>query len=78
MHTNANLSINYSAYVEWAAGTEGLHDASILDRKAQEIKELAELGIQVGVVCWYELRCGRPHGDAGTVMNGLRCTEMLV
>ncbi|VEA35399.1 uridine 5'-monophosphate kinase [Salmonella enterica subsp. enterica] len=32
-------------------GTEGFGiDASILDRMAQEIKELVELGIQVGVV----------------------------
>ena len=65
--------------VEWRfAGTEGFCiDASILDRMAQEIKELAELGIQVGGDCggnlcsvalvWrkrYEPRCGRP-GDAG-------------
>ena len=57
-------------------GTEGFGiDASILDRMAQEIKELVELGIQVGVVIGggnlfrgesgYEPRCGRPHGDAG-------------
>ena len=32
-------------------GTEGFGiDASILDRMAQEIKELVELGIQVGVI----------------------------
>lgn len=32
-------------------GSEGFGiDASILDRMAQEIKELVELGIQVGVV----------------------------
>lgn len=61
-------------------GSEGFGiDASILDRMAQEIKELVELGIQVGVVIgggnlfpwsWsgesgYEPRCGRPHGHAG-------------
>ncbi|VEB50392.1 uridine 5'-monophosphate kinase [Salmonella enterica subsp. enterica] len=61
-------------------GTEGFGiDASILDRMAQEIKELVELGIQVGVVIgggkpvpWRgsgksgdEPRCGRPHGHVG-------------
>ena len=61
-------------------GSEGFGiDASILDRMAQEIKELVELGIQVGVVigggnlfrgaglakAGYEPRCGRPHGHVG-------------
>lgn len=61
-------------------GTEGFGiDASILDRMAQEIKELVELGIQVGVVigggnlfrgaglakAGDEPRCGRPHGHVG-------------
>ena len=60
-------------------GSEGFGiDASILDRMAQEIKELVELGIRVGVVVavatfsvvlvWRkrdEPRCGRPHGYAG-------------
>ncbi len=60
-------------------GTEGFGiDASILDRMAQEIKELVELGIQVGVVIGGGNlfrgaglakagmnRVWRPHGDAG-------------
>lgn len=61
-------------------GSEGFGiDASILDRMAQEIKELVELGIQVGVVigggnlfrgaglakAGMKPRCGRPHGHAG-------------
>lgn len=60
-------------------GAEGFGiDASVLDRMAQEVKELVELGIQVGVVIGggnlfrgaggasrHEPRSGRPHGNAG-------------
>ncbi|NAG00635.1 UMP kinase, partial [Escherichia coli] len=73
-------------------GTEGFGiDASILDRMAQEIKELVELGIQVGVVIGGgNLFRGAGLAKAGmnrvvvdhmgmlaTVMNGLAMRDSL-
>src|SRR5699024_12765937 len=73
-------------------GTEGFGiDASILDRMAQEIKELVELGIQVGVVigggnlfrgaglakAGMNRVVGDHMGMLATVMNGLAMREDL-
>lgn len=73
-------------------GTEGFGiDASILDRMAQEIKELVELGIQVGVVigggnlfrgaglakAGMNRVVGDHMGMLATVMNGLAMRDAL-
>ena len=57
-------------------GTEGFGiDASILDRMAQEIKELVELGIQVGA--GMNRVVGDHMGMLATVMNGLAMRDAL-
>ncbi len=73
-------------------GSEGFGiDASILDRMAQEIKELVELGIQVGVVigggnlfrgaglakAGMNRVVGDHMGMLATVMNGLAMRDAL-
>jgi len=62
-------------------GAEGFGiDASILDRMAQEIKELVELGVQVGVVIGGGnlFRVVGDHmGMLATVMNGLAMRDAL-
>ncbi|MBJ7221901.1 MULTISPECIES: UMP kinase [unclassified Brenneria] len=73
-------------------GTEGFGiDASILDRMAQEVKELVELGIQVGVVigggnlfrgaglakAGMNRVVGDHMGMLATVMNGLAMRDAL-
>lgn len=72
-------------------GAEGFGiDASVLDRMAQEVKELVELGIQVGVVIGGNLFRGAGLAQAGmnrvvgdhmgmlaTVMNGLAMRDAL-
>lgn len=85
-----NLSINAFCLLSGEAlqGTEGFGiDASILDRMAQEIKELVELGIQVGVVigggnlfrgaglakAGMNRVVGDHMGMLATVMNGWQC-----